>query len=415
VKGKHLITLSVLVILVLTASGIVFFMHNNQVQEEVAVNSIASNEVRSQVWGNIYPRHWDSYMKNYDNKEQPSHFTSKPYMEIIYAGTGFAVAFNEPRGHTYTLEDIQAIDPARKKAGAACNTCKSTQIPGLIQQYGDAYYQMSFDEINKQLTEPIGCLDCHDPQTLELRLTRPALIEALQRQGKDLNKISHQEMRSLVCAQCHVTYYFEPESKKLVFPWDKGVKAEEILAYFDEKNFDEWTHPIAGSQLVKARHAEYESFLDSTHESTGLACADCHMPYVKIGNTKISSHDWRSPMDNVEASCTVCHRNGVDWLEQRVAKIQTQCKGTQDLAGQAVVQTIKELAVAKDTAGVDQEKLKQAQLLHRKAQWYLDYVMVTNGYGFHNPGETLNNLSKAIDYAHQATALAREARIPTSP
>ncbi|MGS0745339.1 ammonia-forming cytochrome c nitrite reductase subunit c552 [Syntrophomonas erecta subsp. sporosyntropha] len=410
-RMRQLIFVTVLILIFIGGAAAFFFTRNNQDSMEGIQGEIAANEMRSEVWGKFYPRHWDSYQANLNNTEKPSHFETKPYMKTIYAGFGFAAEYNEPRGHLYTLEDIRDIDPARKKSGAACNTCKSTQIPELIQKYGDKYYQMSFEEINNQLREPIGCLDCHDPKTMDLRISRPALKEALERQGRDLNKISHQEMRSLVCAQCHVTYYFQPETKKVIFPWDKGIKAENILAYYDDFQFSEWIHPLAGTGLAKVRHADYETFMGSTHESAGVACADCHMPYTKVGNVKISSHDWSSPLNHIEESCTTCHRNGIEWLQSRVTTIQKQCKETQDMAGEAVVLAINELKISRETPRVDQAKLKQAMDSHRKAQWYLDFVMVTNGYGFHNPTETLNNLSKSINYAHQSVRLAREARV----
>ncbi|CFX43160.1 Cytochrome c552 [Syntrophomonas zehnderi OL-4] len=410
-RVRSLLLITVPILIVLLVAGIFFFNRNNNIAMEGPSGEIALNETNSKAWGAFYPNHWDSYQANLKNTEHPSHFDSKPYMKTIYAGFGFAAEYNEPRSHLYTITDIQAIDTARKKAGAPCFTCKSSQVPQLMKKYGDQYYLMSFDEISKEITEPIGCLDCHDPKTMNLRLSRPALIEALQRQGRDIEQISNQEMRSLVCAQCHVTYYFMPQTKKITFPWDKGVKADQILAYYDEKNFSEWVHPMAKTGLVKPRHAEYETFMGSTHQSAGLACADCHMSFTKVGNKKISSHEWRSPMDNIEQNCTTCHRNGTEWLRERVNLIQSQCKQSQDLAAWAVVEAINELKISHETAGVNQDKLKAAMAMHRKAQWYLDYVMVTNGYGFHNPTETLTNLNIAIDTAHQATKLAREARL----
>jgi nitrite reductase (cytochrome c-552) len=407
---KKLLIITVPVLIIVLVAAIFFFNRHNDVALEGPQGEIAANETDSKAWASYYPAHWDSYQANYANTEKPSHFDTKPYLQTMYAGFGFAKEYNEPRGHVYTIEDILAIDPARKKAGASCFTCKSTQVPEAIETYGDQYYLMSFDEIKDQITEPIGCLDCHDPKTMDLRLTRPALIEALQRQGKDLDKITNQEMRSLVCAQCHVTYYFEPDSKKITFPWDKGVKADQILAYYDEENFSEWVHPDAGTGLVKPRHAEYETFLDSTHHSADVACADCHMPYTRVGNKKVSSHTWQSPLNNIEESCTTCHRNGTDWLTKRVETIQTQVIQSQDLAGNAVVEAINELKISREAPQVDQAKLEEAMYLHRKAQWYLDFVAVTNGYGFHNPTETLNNLGIAIDSAHKSVQLAREAR-----
>ncbi len=411
---RNLAFFSLIVVLILGAAGGYFFNAHNKDLEEKPLGEIAANEADPAVWGIYYPKHYDSYLENFKNTAQPSHFETKPYMKQIYAGLGFAEEFNEPRGHVYTLEDIRKVHPTRYKTGAACNTCKSSQIPEMINKYGEDYYLKSFEEVNSQLKHPIACLDCHDPKTMDLRISRPALIEAFERQGKDITKATRQEMRSLVCAQCHVTYYFQPNTKKLTFPWDKGVKADQILAYFDEKKFSEWNHPDAGTGLAKTRHAEYETFMDSTHQSAGLACADCHMPYVKQGNVKVSSHNWQSPLNNIEQSCTVCHREGVDWLKTRVKDIQAKTKEVQDIAGEAVVQAINELKVAKDTPGVNQELLQQAQEMHRKGQWYLDYVMVTNGYGFHNPTESINNLSKAIDYAHKSVQLAREAVKKTS-
>ena len=410
VRFKKLALITVPALILVLAAAFYFFNLHNEVALEGPQGEIGINETSSAAWAKFYPAHWDSYQANYANIEKPSHFETKPYMKDIYAGFGFAFEYNEPRGHVHTIEDILAIDPARKKAGASCFTCKSTQVPEMMQKYGSDYYLMSFDAIKTEITEPIGCLDCHDPQTMQLRLSRPALIEALERQGKEVSKLSQQEMRSLVCAQCHVTYYFEPNTKKITFPWDKGIKADHILAYYDEKNFSEWTHPVAGTGLVKPRHAEYETFMNSTHQSAGLACADCHMPYTKVGNKKISSHVWQSPLINIEACCTTCHRNGTDWLKQRVETIQTQCKQSQELAAYAVVEAINELKLSQEYPTVNQGKLQEAMALHRKAQWYLDYVMVTNGYGFHNPTETLNNLNIALDAAHQSIKLALAAR-----
>ena len=409
-KIKKLVLMLGVIVIVAVSTGVFFFNRNNTVVTETARGEIDVNETNSAVWGKLYPAHWDSYQSNISNSAKPSHFETKPYLQAMYEGTGFAKEYNEPRGHLYTIEDVTSINPARQKAGASCFTCKSTQVPEMMDKYGAQYYLMSFDEMKGQITEPIGCLDCHDPKTMALRITRPALKEALQRQGRDLNKITNQEMRSLVCAQCHVTYYFAPGTKKVTFPWDKGFTAQQILAYFDEEKFTEWVHPTAGSNLVKARHAEYETYMGSTHQTAGVACADCHMPYTMVGNKKISSHVWQSPLNNIEQSCTNCHRNGTEWLKGRVETIQTQVKQSQDLAGEAVVQAINELKIARETSGVDQTKLAEAMKLHREAQWYLDYVAVTNGYGFHNPTATLNDLNTAIDKAHKAVEKAREAR-----
>lgn len=268
------------------------------------------------------------------------------------------------------------------------------------------FSKLSFEEAAEMVTEPIGCANCHDPETNELVITQPELIRAYERQGVDVNSLSNQEKRSLVCGQCHVTYYFHPETNDATFPWDEGFTAEEQIAYYDNIGFTENVHPDSGTNLIKPRHAEFETFQGSTHDSAGVSCADCHMPYMKEGNQKISSHTWQSPLNTIDQSCMTCHREGEDWLRGRVEDIQTTTKGMSDRGGVVVVDTINMLKVASNTAGVDQARLDEARDLHRRGQYLLDFVYVTNGFGFHNPHGTYQDLALGIDYCQQATLIA---------
>ena len=54
-------------------------------------------------------------------------------------------------------------------------------------------------------------------------------------------------MRTFVCGQCHVEYYFKGPEKRLTYPWDKGLKVDDILAYYDEVKFKDWTHAESGA------------------------------------------------------------------------------------------------------------------------------------------------------------------------
>ncbi|MFN3332065.1 MAG: ammonia-forming cytochrome c nitrite reductase subunit c552, partial [Caldilinea sp.] len=125
-----------------------------------------------------------------------------------------------------------------------------------------------------------SCADCHDPDTMALRITRPALINALEKRGIDVTQASRQEMRSYVCAQCHVEYYFAGEGKELVFPWEKGLNIDDIERYYNEYGFKDWTHKETGAPMLKMQHPEFELFTTGLHYQSGVACADCHMPYV---------------------------------------------------------------------------------------------------------------------------------------
>ena len=402
------ITFGVLVLICGIAMGL-FFGHNKPLQPTVVQPISAENFEDPAAWGKNYPAQYESYLKNNEITDKPSHFEDMPYLKIMYKGTGYAEAFNHARGHTYMLQDIREIGEVRWKGHqAACNTCKSSQIPGLIEKYGDEYYQMTFHEINDQLHSPVACANCHDPETNELKISQPPFIEAMERRGIDVSKASRQEKRTLVCAQCHVTYYFT-DTHKVVFPWDEGLKVEDQIRYYDKIDFTEWHHPDTGAPLIKPRHAEYEYFKGSVHESAGVSCADCHMPYMKEGNQKISSHVWGSPLDTMEQSCMTCHRESKTWLQERVHEIQTRTKRMEDRAGEVVNETIQTIKAAREIPNLDQELLKKSQRLHREGQYYIDSVMVTNGYGFHNPDQSFEDLQRGIDALQEATKLAQRA------
>jgi len=409
---------SVLGVVLILGGLLLLFDYQNQVVEEKAkLPPIGENEADPAVWGLHYPRHYDSYLRNYETSTvttyggsvRTSKLEKSPYLLKLYAGYGFAEEYNMPRGHVYSLQDIIEVNPARKTAGSVCITCKTAEAPALMEKYGDDYYLMTFDEIITEVSHPIACLDCHDPKTMELRISRPALVEAFERQGRDITEASRQEMRTLVCAQCHVEYYFYPETKKLTFPWDLGTDPEDVERYFDEMGFVDWVHPESGTPMIKAQHPDYEFFLGSTHESAGLSCADCHMPYVTEGNVKVTSHWWTSPLKHMEQSCMVCHRESAEWLESRVLYTQDRTYELIVLGGETISRAIDAIQEAANTPGHDVEKLEEARALHRSAQWYWDWMSSENSMGFHNPQKALSVLAKSIALGNEALLMAREA------
>lgn len=417
-----IIALSVVVAAMILGAVYTAFSINNRTLSEAArkINpqEIQDNYEASEVWGKYYPKHWESFNEGskyetktkYGGNNRTSKLEIQPYLKVLYAGTGYGEEFYEPRSHFYAVQDVGAINPKRTKTGGACLTCKATEVPRLIKTYGDAFYSKPFSEMYKEVKHPIGCSDCHDPKTNDLRISRPALIEAFQRQGKDITKATRQEMRSLVCAQCHVTYYFQKDTKKTTFPWDNGLKADEVLAYFEKIKFVEWVHPESQTPLLKARHPDYEIFQGSVHQSAGVACADCHMPYIKSGDTKISSHWFTSPVHTMDKSCTQCHREGTEKLKNMVYKIQDQHHEILDIAGNTNVKAINAITEAAAVPGADQKLIEEARKLHRQSQWMWDWVATANSMGFHNRQEAAVFLGKSIDLAHQAIQTAEKAR-----
>ncbi|HKA31794.1 MAG TPA: ammonia-forming cytochrome c nitrite reductase subunit c552, partial [Candidatus Binatia bacterium] len=289
------------------------------------------------VWGKDFPLQYDDYKKTTDQvrthfggseafphtptKADPrsvvaqSKIEEDPRLKVMWAGYAFAKDFREERGHAYMLDDQTYTERQKvvKQPGTCIQCHASVYVPYKKLGNGDLIAgfekmnQMPFFEARKLVTHPVACIDCHDPTTMQLRVTRPGFIEGIAAykasqgiKNYDVNKdATRQEMRAYVCGQCHVEYYFKGPEKRLVYPWAKGIKVEQIQAYYDEAQFKDWTHADTGAPVLKAQHPEFELWSQGIHARSGVACADCHMPYVRDGAVKVSDHQARSPLLNV--------------------------------------------------------------------------------------------------------------------
>lgn len=381
----------------------------------LVLKPIADWEPDNAKWGQNFPREYESYLKTSitDTKTKfagafpRDYLEADPYQVILYAGSGFSKDYLQARGHYYSLKDVKNTKRIKKPFQAAtCWTCKSTDVPRLMDKIGiREFYAANFHNLEQEINHPIGCQDCHDPKTMNLRITRPALKEAFTKMGKDINKATHQEMRSLVCAQCHVEYYFRTDEMAglknyLTFPWKNGTNVEDMIAYYDELNFADFTHPISKTPIIKSQHPDYELYLTGIHSFRNVACADCHMPYRTEGGVKFTDHHVQSPLLNISNSCAVCHR----WSEQ---ELRTQVESTQKKvskatleAEKALVQAHFDIAAAMQT-GVSDGELTEARKLLRLAQFRWDYVASNNGVGFHSPQEALHILGNSTNQAQQ--------------
>ena len=290
---------------------------------------------------------------------------------------------------------------------------------GDIVKGFEAMNKMPYFEARKLVNHPVACIDCHDSQTMQLRVTRPAFMEGLRAlkasqgvQNYDVNTMAtRQEMRAYVCGQCHVEYYFKGPEKRLTFPWAKGIKADEILQYYEENPHKDWVHADSGTDVLKAQHPEFEMWNQGIHARSGVACADCHMPYVRVGALKISDHHVRSPLLNINNACQTCHKWPEEELKARVETIQARVYALRDRAMDAVVALIGDIKDAK-ARGVADAQLAAPRKLQRYAQFMLDFVEAENSTGFHAPDEAERLLAESIDYARQGQLVLRGAKVP---
>jgi len=236
---------------------------------------------------------------------------------------------------------------------------------------------------------------------MELRITRPGLINAMAERGVDLEAATRQEMRTYVCAQCHVEYYFKGDDKVLTFPWSQGLSIDDIEAHYDTYGFKDWTHKETNAPMIKIQHPEFEMFTSGLHYKSGVACADCHMPYVREGGVKVSDHWLRSPLVNVNNACQTCHRQDEAALVERINTIQNRTADLLRSTEEALLDAIDAIVVAQN-AGATDAQLENARYLHRRASLRWDFVSSENSTGFHSPQESARILADAINYARQA-------------
>lgn len=373
-------------------------------------------EPRPEVWGRFFPRQFNTYEQMADTSFRSKHLGSQrrdlleenPRLVILFAGYAFSRDYNTARGHIYSVVDVQETlrtgAPMEKGDGpqpATCWTCKSPDVARLMHEHGvDGFYAKNLSDFGHEVVNPISCASCHDPATMNLRITLPALAEAYQRQGRDIIRATHQEMRSLACAQCHVEYYFGKDNY-LIFPWDKGMRAEDMAEYFDGIEFADWIHPLSRAPMIKAQHPDYEVFTTGIHYQRGVSCADCHMPYATEGGQKFTDHRIQSPLNNIANSCQTCHRQSEAELVRNVYDRQDMVKEVRTRLEDVLVTTHLEAEYAWKR-GATEEQMEEALHLIRHAQWRWDYAAATHGGSFHAPLELTRTIGAGIDLAHRA-------------
>ncbi len=417
--------------------------------------TLDAGEDRNSAFKEFFPIHYQTYLLNNDDTQMTEYGGSvphekhlcgdlpqaykycQPYLKNLWTGYPFSFEYNRARGHTYAVHDLLDIDRINRyseQAGlpSTCWNCKSNKVPGYVEKYGDDFWAMEFHQFREEHDledHTIGCNVCHDPETMDLRITSVPLREAFEKIGIDLENATRNEMRSYVCAQCHVEYYFQdPEfgpAAKPIFPWTLGLNPQEQYEYYKgfgsttregfEGWFIDWTHPVSDTPMIKIQHPEFEMWHDGIHGAAGVSCADCHMPYVRLdGKKKISSHRWTSPLKHIEQSCLQCHSDKQpDYLKERVIYSQERTWEQLLVAQEISVKAHEAVRLASEYQGekrADFDQLMiQARERIRKGQMFWDWVSAENSAGFHNTAKALDTLAKSQQYSQQAVNLAMQA------
>ena len=410
------------------------------------------------VWGKNWPKQYDTYKLTAlstrtrfgghgGSEALPAEKIERdPWLKRMFLGYAFSIDYRDRRGHAYMLADQEQTERQSRPQTGSCLHCHASVMP-LYRKLGngdavagfEATHKLSYSEASAQLHEighahPVSCVDCHDPDTMALRVTRPGFLQGIAALAEGDGAVPHlpsiqrwregprtrpydpnqdatrTEMRSNVCGQCHVEYYCSTKFK-LTFPWAKGlgVEAQEehwnSIQFADGERFYDYKHAETGAPILKAQHPEYELWSQGIHARSGVACADCHMPYMRDGATKVSDHWVRSPLLNIARACQTCHKFSEDEIKARVDQIQSRNQELLQNAGKALMDQIDAILRARK-AGASDAQLAVALEFQRKAQWRLDWIAAENSMGFHAPQEAARILGEAADLARQGQIAA---------
>ena len=355
-------------------------------------------------WKDTYPDVYATYMANAEMSQtkfggsgEIDYLEEYPNLKEFYDGYGFAIQYERARGHSYALED--AINTKRPKPRASCLACKTADFVVALEKDGIDVNSMDFDEFveNHSDMSTISCYDCHMNDIGKVQVTRKHMRDQIDKGNVNGNNT---KLETLACAQCHVEYYLDPETKEVKLPYTYGFDTDNMLEYYDEIDFADWEHPQTGAKMLKAQHPEFETFMGSAHDAAGLSCIDCHMPEVETEDgKKIKSHHWTSPLKNKETlknTCLSCHADkNEDELIAWVEEVQGRVYDRTNEVSEQLKEFIELFAKHVESGDLSKEDKDKLSRIHRNAQFKWDFVFVENGEGFHNSKKALKNLDEA--------------------
>ncbi|MBP3655782.1 MAG: ammonia-forming cytochrome c nitrite reductase subunit c552 [Clostridia bacterium] len=352
-------------------------------------------------WAETYPDVYASYMKNEENSAIIDHVEEYPMIATVYEGMAFNKYYGSARGHYYTVQDVTSTGRPHKLAN--CFTCKTADFTVKVNNEGVSAYTIPFEDMMAEVNESVTCYNCHANTGKDLVVTHTYLSDAM---GADLTNV---KAETLACAQCHVEYYFDPETKATTLPYSslETMNPDDIYAFFAETSFTDYTNPRTGVAQIKVQHPEFETFMGegSVHKSQ-FSCADCHMAKeTNADGVTYTSHEWVSPLksETIKATCAACHAD----LDGFVKGIQAHAEERTIAIGTKLETLTNTLADMVASGKYTDEDLAQIRELNRKGQFYWDFVFVENSEGAHNSKLTEECLDKAEELIDQALELTK--------
>ena len=197
----------------------------------VKLVQVTENDVDPAKWGTNWPREYDGYKRTSEPTHTkygggwggaegavpPQKAQRDPWLNRIFAGYLFSVDYRDRRGHAFMLFDQEntkrnvpaeakqsgnclhchaSITPLYKKLGmeAVPQASEAEQLQKGLEKVGEMGYwdaHKALEQLTGGKAHPVSCVDCHDPASMELRVTRPAFIAAIQKLAAGKGDVPH--------------------------------------------------------------------------------------------------------------------------------------------------------------------------------------------------------------------------------
>src|SRR5262249_25800388 len=170
----------------------------------VRVVEVDENDTDPAKWGKNWPSEYDSYQRTalvthtkYGGHSGSEAFPEEkierdPWLKRMFLGYAFSIDYRDRRGHAFMLTDQEATKRLSKPQSGSCLHWHASIIPVYRELGGgdamkgfEETYKLTYQELSKKLHDsghfhPVSCVDCHDPKTMAVRVTRPGFIRGIQ-------------------------------------------------------------------------------------------------------------------------------------------------------------------------------------------------------------------------------------------
>src|SRR5690242_18027277 len=220
-RSRRLLVAAIVIVAAAATAGVVALLVNifeRKVEGRapyVRVVEVGENDTDPAKWGKNWPAEYDSYKRTAittrtkfgghgGSEALPEEKIERdPWLKRMFLGYAFSIDYRDRRGHAYMLSDQEHTERLTKPQTGSCLHCHASIMP-LYRELGggdakagfEKTWTMSYAETNALLhksghAHPVSCVDCHDPASMQLRVTRPGFVQGIQSLASGTADVPH--------------------------------------------------------------------------------------------------------------------------------------------------------------------------------------------------------------------------------